>query len=81
MVSCSFVAIIMVRFDKNRAKMRKQRISERTLFLMAWIGGSPGILGGMQLFRHKTKKPSFKYGVPLIIIIQVGLIFSMSWVI
>nr|WP_283246011.1 DUF1294 domain-containing protein [Bacillus suaedae] len=57
--------------DKQRAKKGQYRISERTLFLFALIGGSIGVFTGMNLFRHKTKKRSFSLGLPMIIIAQI----------
>lgn len=60
-----FVAINMVTFftfslDKRRAGSTNQRLSERTLVLLGAIGGWPGGLIGMNVFRHKTAKWTFK---------------------
>ncbi len=63
--------------DKRRATKNKWRIEERTLFLFALSGGSIGIILGMYSFRHKTKHWSFKYGVPLILLIQIALILLL----
>jgi uncharacterized membrane protein YsdA (DUF1294 family) len=60
--------------DKSRAKKDKWRIPERTLFLIAILGGSPGSILGMHLFHHKTKHWYFKFGMPLILILQVALV-------
>lgn len=60
--------------DKQKAKRDKWRIPEKTLFLLAVIGGSLGTTLGMNLFRHKTKHWYFKFGMPLILIIQLGLL-------
>ena len=40
--------------DKKRARRGDWRISERTIFVLAVLGGSPGVLLGMKAFRHKT---------------------------
>jgi len=61
---------IMMGVDKQKAKKHSWRISEKTLFITALIGGSIGIKGGMEMFRHKTHHKQFVYGVPAIIIIQ-----------
>jgi uncharacterized membrane protein YsdA (DUF1294 family) len=61
--------------DKSRAKRRKRRISERTLFISALIGGAFGAWIGMKLFRHKTKHPSFQYGIPALLILNIGVIY------
>ncbi len=65
-------------FDKMRSHAdNARRVSEKTLWLLALIGGSVGALFGMRFFRHKTKKASFQAGIAVIIAIQV---FVISWV-
>lgn len=59
--------------DKRKAKKGKMRVPEKTLFLLAGIGGSIGALLGMQVLRHKTKHMSFVIGIPLILIVQILL--------
>ena len=58
--------------DKSKAEKGKWRISETTLIMLAVMGGSIGALAGMLVFHHKTKKPKFYVGVPLIILIQAA---------
>ncbi|MDD2979485.1 MAG: DUF1294 domain-containing protein [Hespellia sp.] len=57
--------------DKARARRGVWRISERTLILMALIGGSMGALFGMAVFHHKTRHKKFTIGVPFILALQV----------
>ena len=76
---CYLLAINIATFflygiDKYKAKNSKWRISEATLLTMAAIGGSIGAWAGMRLWHHKTMHKKFKYGVPLIIILQVALV-------
>lgn len=61
----------------RRGKKPRRRIPERTLFLLAALGGSPGVLAGMYLFRHKTKHKSFVFGVPLILAVQIALVWLL----
>lgn len=73
------IAFFLYGLDKQKAKRRQWRIPEATLLGVAVIGGSIGAFWGMQVFRHKTKKPKFYIGVPVIFILQVigiGVIFS-----
>ncbi|WAA10191.1 DUF1294 domain-containing protein [Fervidibacillus albus] len=69
---------LLMGVDKRRAKQQKWRISERKIWLTALFGGAWGIGFGMHVFRHKTKHRSFKYGIPLIIVIQSILFFFCS---
>ena len=54
----------------------KQRIPEKTLFVVAALGGSIGSIIGMWLFRHKTKHWYFVYGMPGILLAQA----LIAWV-
>ena len=64
--------------DKWRARHNRWRISEATLFLLAILGGSIGALLGMHVWHHKTKHLHFIIGIPLIMLLQVILIFALS---
>lgn len=69
----NIIAYLVMSDDKRRAKQRKERIPERTLFLLAAIGGSLGILLAMNLKHHKTKHVSFIVGVPLLLLLNAFL--------
>lgn len=78
-ISYFFVALNVVTFfvygiDKLKARRHKWRIPESTLLLLAVVGGSIGALLGMKLWHHKTQHKKFKYGLPLILLVQVVLI-------
>ena len=59
--------------DKWKAKKNLWRIPEATLMMTAALGGSIGALMGMYTVRHKTRKPRFYLGIPLILIFQLSL--------
>ena len=64
---------IIYGIDKDKAKKAKWRISEATLLTMAAVGGSIGAWLGMKAWHHKTQHRKFKYGVPVILLIQIVL--------
>ena len=68
------VAFILYGIDKFKAKQSKWRISEVSLLGIAVIGGSIGAWIGMAVWHHKTLHKKFKYGIPLIVVIQIGLV-------
>lgn len=75
----NIIAIVTIYIDKQRAINHKWRIKEATLINISILGGSIGMLIGMNSFRHKTKHKLFTVGVPAILIIQVLIItFIMS---
>lgn len=61
--------------DKQKAMKKKYRVPEKTLFLLTAIGGSVGALAGMFGFRHKTRKWYFRIGIPVILGIQIFVMF------
>jgi uncharacterized membrane protein YsdA (DUF1294 family) len=71
LAAVNLLGLILMGVDKSRAKRRKWRVPEATLFLVAAIGGSLGSIAGMYIFRHKTKHLYFVIGMPLILVIQI----------
>lgn len=70
----NIVGLIIMKVDKQRAIKHQYRISEQTLWIIAIIGGAIGATLGMNIFRHKTKHLSFKFGFPLLAIVDLFLI-------
>lgn len=73
LLTVNVTGLLAMFLDKQKAKRQKWRIPEKTLFLFAFLGGSLGTTAGMHLFHHKTKHWYFRYGMPLILLVQVGL--------
>ena len=73
LLACLAGLISMV-YDKRQAIVGGCRVRERTLLLIAALGGGAGSLVGMLLAWHKVRKPKFIILVPLFFILQVGLI-------
>ena len=74
LLAINIVSFFLYGIDKYKAKKNKWRISEATLLMMAVIGGSIGAWVGMRLWHHKTMHKKFKYGIPIIIILQISLV-------
>lgn len=74
LLAINFVSFFLYGIDKYKAKKGRWRISEATLLMIAVIGGSIGAWAGMRLWHNKTMHKKFKYGIPIIIILQVCLV-------
>ena len=72
------ITFLLFGIDKIKAKRSKWRVSEAMLLGMAAIGGSIGAWVGMMVWHHKTLHKKFRYGIPLILMVQIGL---LVWVI
>ena len=77
LIIINLIAFLAMFLDKRKAKYGKWRIPEQTLFIVALIGGSIGAIAGMYTFRHKTKKLRFSIGFPVILILQILLVFMV----
>jgi uncharacterized membrane protein YsdA (DUF1294 family) len=68
------------RWDKRQAQRGARRISERTLLLLAWVGGWLGALVAVygHRRRHKAQKASFM--VPLWLAVIVWVVGAVYWI-
>lgn len=69
----NLAGFLIMGMDKKRAKNNDYRISERTLWTIALLGGAIGATAGMNHFRHKTKHAQFKYGLPVLAVLEIGI--------
>ena len=74
LIVINIVTWIAFGLDKWKAKTGKWRIPERTLLLLALIGGSLGALAGMIMFRHKTRKAKFFISVPVMFVVHCVIV-------
>lgn len=65
------LGLLIMLADKEKAKKHRWRIPESTLLTVAALGGSIGCYAGMRLFHHKTRKPKFSIGIPVIFAVQL----------
>lgn len=63
--------------DKRRARRGAWRVPEKTLFLLALLGGSLGAVCGMCAFRHKTRHWRFRYGLPAILLAHCAALYFL----
>ena len=75
----NIVVLVVYGGDKLFAKLDSWRVPEKVLLLLALLGGSIGALLAMQLFRHKTRHLKFRYGVPVILLLQVAGLVYLHW--
>ena len=79
LMAVNLAAFFLMGVDKRRAVGKKWRISEKTLFLPAVLGGALGGLLGMRLFRHKTRHWYFQFGFPVLLLLQAGALCLLRW--
>ena len=69
----NLITFVVYGVDKLNAKRGKWRISENVLLLLAVLGGSVGAWFGIGCWHHKTLHKKFRYGIPVIIFLQLML--------
>lgn len=78
LVAVNVITFALFGYDKYCAQHDKWRVRESTLLLWAAIGGSLGAGAAMEFFHHKTLHLKFKFGVPLLLFLQIILI-GLLW--
>ena len=79
-ITVNVLSLVLFGIDKWKAKHDKWRISEATLLSVTAIGGSIGAWVGMKVWHHKTIHKKFKYGIPLVMVLQFSLLlFTLYW--
>ena len=77
----SLLTFILFGADKHKARAHKWRIPEKTLLGLSLLGGFAGGFLGMEFFRHKTKHWYFKYGFPIITIIEfIAVVYLINFI-
>ena len=74
LIGINILTFFVYGIDKWKAVKGKWRIPEVSLLTLAIIGGSIGAWVGMKVWHHKTMHKKFKYGLPLILLVQIALI-------
>lgn len=77
LTAVSLTAVCVTGWDKSRARRGGWRVPERTLWLVAALGGAAAMWLTMLAVRHKTRHPSFMWGIPLLLTAQIGVVYLL----
>lgn len=75
----SVFTLLLFAWDKLMAKLGRRRIPEASLLLACLVGGAVGGFVGMHLFHHKIRKPKFYVTVPLLVLLDVGILAAVRF--
>ena len=78
LIFINIVCFAIFGLDKRKAVKHQQRISEKTLLIFTFFGGTIGAVSGMLVFRHKISKKSFLLKWGLVVLIQSVIIYGLS---
>ena len=65
--------------DKRRAAAGGRRVPERTLHLLALLGGWPGAILAQRQFRHKTRKVPFLIAFWAVVVLHVAVVGAVAY--
>ncbi|MDV7699326.1 DUF1294 domain-containing protein [Chryseobacterium soli] len=79
LIFINIVCFAIFGLDKRKAVKHQQRISEKTLLILTFFGGTIGAILGMLVFRHKISKKSFLLKWGLVVLIQSVIIYGWNF--
>lgn len=79
LAAVNLAGVAAVFWDKWRARHSAWRIRERTFFIFALLGGTPGVYAAMRLCRHKTLHRRFMWGLPAIFLLQAAAVCAGAY--
>lgn len=75
----SLASFLAYGFDKRRAAAGGWRVPERTLLVLAVLGGWPGSILAQRHFRHKTRKGSFLIAFWVVTVLHVAVVAAAAY--
>jgi uncharacterized membrane protein YsdA (DUF1294 family) len=78
-LAASVTTAVVYRMDKSAAQSGGWRTAESTLHILALIGGWPGALIAQSVFRHKSRKTSFRATFLLTVALNCAALLWFWW--
>lgn len=79
LVGLSVLSFLLYGWDKASAQSSRDRIPEATLHIVDLAGGWPGAAIAQRLFRHKTRKESFRAGFWMTVCLNIAAVIWLAW--
>lgn len=77
-IGINTAAIVTTGFDKSLARSGSLRMPETISYVIALLGGSPGTILGMHVFKHKRRKAAFQFVLLLIFVAQLFIVRALT---
>ena len=78
LILMNLLAFLITAHDKIAAANHRRRVPEFTLMLISALGGAPAMYVTMLIIRHKTRKPLFMIGIPLVFLLELAAAFAVA---
>lgn len=77
-VAINLITLAVFAWDKDRAKRRGRRVSEKTLLFLCLIGGAFGGFLAMRFLRHKNRKPSMRWPIVMMTLMWAVILMILA---
>jgi uncharacterized membrane protein YsdA (DUF1294 family) len=71
-VGLSLLGVVMIAYDKRQARLSRWRTPEQALHTIELLGGFPGVMLARRLFKHKSRKLSYRITAALVAVIHLA---------
>lgn len=78
-LASNIFAIAVTVHDKKAARKKYRRISEKNLLITAALSGCITMYVTMHIIHHKTRKPKFMVGIPVILIVEILAFLGIAY--
>src|SRR5687767_7398029 len=78
-MAASLASAVAYAADKSAARTGRWRTAERTLHVLALVGGWPGALIAQRMFRHKSRKRSFQVAFLFTVVLNCAALLWFWW--
>lgn len=78
LIVMTVIAVAVAIHDKRAAERSKFRVPESTLMTLGALSGCVGIYACMKIIHHKTRKPKFMIGLPVIFFIELAAVAAVQ---
>lgn len=79
LIVANIVAVCLTIHDKRMAVRHRYRVPEKVLLLWAALSGCVLMYVTMHLIHHKTQKPKFMVGIPVIFVFELAAIVGILY--
>lgn len=78
LVAANGLTLLFYYGDKTAAQRGEGRVAESTLHLLEVAGGWPAALLAQRLFRHKSRKASYRSGFRAMVVLHIAIVATLA---
>lgn len=76
-IGINVAAMFCMGLDKSLSRSASMRVPEVVMYVLAVLGGVPGLLLSIHVFKHKTRKAAFQFTLLVVVAAQAGMLWLL----